>query len=313
MDYKRIEIYVWWTCNQKCTYCIEYPNMEKVWNKKVSKFDILKKLIKYKKLWYNHVTYLWWEPFIQPVFLEALIIAKKLKYTVLVTTNCTTLHIDTQAKKFLPYIDELIISFEAIDKELQQRISRTNVYVHWDWVFNNIEKYWKWHFLKANIVITQDNKNKLYELVEFLNNKGVKNISITYPDLDLLYYWKEHILKNVSPKYEECILEIVRIVEFCSLNKVNLKIVDFPFCIFPIEKIKDYIKITDDYDYQTRIKLTYDNLELDRKNFTDEDKKPRKRKYVSKCNNCLYNKKCWWVSEYYWELYWLEEIKSILI
>jgi hypothetical protein len=28
---------------------MEYPNMEEVWDKKVSKYDILKKLIKYKK------------------------------------------------------------------------------------------------------------------------------------------------------------------------------------------------------------------------------------------------------------------------
>lgn len=34
MEYKRLEIYVWWTCNQKCTYCMEFPNMEKAWTKK---------------------------------------------------------------------------------------------------------------------------------------------------------------------------------------------------------------------------------------------------------------------------------------
>ncbi len=49
MIYKRLELYVGWTCNQKCTYCMEFPNMEKRWTKKVTKFDILKRLIKYKK------------------------------------------------------------------------------------------------------------------------------------------------------------------------------------------------------------------------------------------------------------------------
>jgi molybdenum cofactor biosynthesis enzyme MoaA len=49
MKYKRIEIYVGWTCNQRCTYCMEFPNMERNWNKKITKYDILKKLIKYKK------------------------------------------------------------------------------------------------------------------------------------------------------------------------------------------------------------------------------------------------------------------------
>jgi hypothetical protein len=37
---------------------MEYPTMEELWQEKVTKFDILKKLIKYKKLGYNHVTFL---------------------------------------------------------------------------------------------------------------------------------------------------------------------------------------------------------------------------------------------------------------
>jgi len=66
-----------------------------------------------------------------------------LGYTILVTTNATTLHIDSQASKFLPYIDELFLSVEAISIEDQQLISRTKNYVHWDNVFENIKKYWK--------------------------------------------------------------------------------------------------------------------------------------------------------------------------
>jgi hypothetical protein len=34
------------------------------------------------------------------------------------------------------------LSFEAIDKELQQKISRSKIYVRWDEVFENIKKYW---------------------------------------------------------------------------------------------------------------------------------------------------------------------------
>jgi DNA-directed RNA polymerase subunit K/omega len=37
---------------------MEYPTMEDLWNQKVTKFDILRNLIKYKKLGYNHVTFL---------------------------------------------------------------------------------------------------------------------------------------------------------------------------------------------------------------------------------------------------------------
>jgi hypothetical protein len=37
---------------------MEFPNMERQWDKKVTKYEILKNLLKYKKQGYNHVTYL---------------------------------------------------------------------------------------------------------------------------------------------------------------------------------------------------------------------------------------------------------------
>lgn len=282
--------------------------MEQAWTKKVSKYDILKQLIKYKKLWYNHVTYLWWEPFIQAVFLDALLLWKKLGYTILVTTNCTTLHIDSQAKKFLPYIDELFLSVEALSIEEQQKISRTKNYVHWEKVFENIKKYWKWKTLKANMVITQDNKNNLFELVEYVSTKWIKEIAITYPDINYNYYWKDFILEKIAPRYNECIWDLVKIVDFCTKNQIRLKIPDFPFCVFPENKREEMIKLTDDFDFDTRIKISHTDEKIDRWDLTDYKNLPRRRQKVDKCNICKYNKTCWWPSHVYNKLYWLDEI-----
>jgi len=311
MNYKRLELYVWWTCNQKCTYCMEYENMQEAWLNKVTKYDILKQLLKYKEQWYNHVTYLWWEPFIQAVFLDALKLARKLGYTILVTTNCTTLHLESQASKYLPYIDELFLSVEAISIEDQQKISRTNNYVHWDLVFENISKYWKWTMLKVNIVITKDNINNLYDLVKFVVEKWIKNISITYPDINYLYYGKEYVIEKIAPTYSECVEKLVPIIEFVLKNNVEIKIPDFPFCVFPELLRNEYIKFTDDYDYATRLKLSHNGEELDRGNLTDFKKLPRKRKKINKCNKCKYNNMCWWPSFVYDQLYWLDEINTI--
>lgn len=312
--FKRLEIYVWWTCNQKCTYCMEFPNMEEKWKKRVTKYDILKYLLKYKKLWYNHVTLLWWEPFIQAVFKDALLLSKKFNFTTLVTTNATTLHIDSQAKKFLPYIDELILSVEAIDENLQKKISRTNTYVKWDKVFLNIKKYRKGPFLKANIVITKDNLFCLFDLFKFVVENWINNVALTYPDLYLSYYWKKHLIDRVAPRYEECIESLDSIANYSFKNNINLKIVDFPFCIFPIDKAEDYIKVTDDFDYSNRLKIWFwfdqDShivSELDR-----SETSPRYRKKIKECNKCIYNKICWGPSISYKNLYWYSEIKAIL-
>lgn len=311
MNYKRLELYVWWTCNQKCTYCIEFENMEQAWTKKVSKYDILKQLLKYKKLWYNHVTYLWGEPLIQAVFLDALNLWKKLWYTILVTTNCTTLHLDSQASKFLPYIDELFLSVEAIWIEEQQKISRTKNYVHWDKVFENIYKYWNWKTLKANIVITQDNLSHIYDLVKFVVEKWVKDISITYPDINYWYYWKEFVLEKIAPSYTDCITKIIPVVEYLRDKEIRLKLPDFPFCVFPENIREEYIKLTDDYDFETRVKINHNNQELDRWDLADFRKLPRKRRKIKKCTNCKYNKSCWGPSYVYKLLYWTDEINTI--
>ena len=319
--YKRLEIFVWWTCNQKCTYCMEYPNMEKFWNKKVSKEEILKKLIKYKKLWYNHVTFLWWEPFIQEVFLSALKIAKKLNYTVLVTTNCTTLNIPKQAEKFLVYIDELILSVEAIEKEKQQLISRTKNFVSWEWVFENIKKYWSWNMLKANIVITKDNLKDLVEIVKFLYKNWITQIAITYPDIAFNYYKKEFILDKIAPRYIDCIDYIYDIIDFSKKNNIRLKIADFPFCVFKKENIDNIIKFTDEYDYQDRLKLDFNkdefshlkNLNLHQNLSLNSklQKLPRDRAHCDKCLECIYKDVCWGPSIHYEKLYSLDEINPI--
>ena len=311
MDYKRIEIYVWWTCNQKCTYCIEFEHMEETWGKKLTKYDIIKLLIKYKKQWYNHVTYLWGEPFIQPVFKDALNLWKKLWYTILVTTNATTLHIEREAKKYLPYIDELILSVEALDKELQQKISRSKTYVIWEEVFANIEKYWSWRYLKANIVITKDNLSELINIVKYLKQKGVTNIAIVYPDIVIKYYTTKHIKQKIAPRYNECIQEIIKVYNYCIDNNIDIKVTDIPFCIFPIDRIDEYIKITDEYDYWTRLKITNKWEELDRKNLEKWDEIPRDRCQEKECSECIYIWKCWGPSVHYKKLFWLNEIKPI--
>lgn len=311
MRYKRLEIYVWWTCNQRCTYCMEYSNMEEAWNKKVTKYDILRKLLKYKRLGYNHVTFLWGEPFIQKVFIYALKIAKKLWYTILVTTNCSTLHIPSQAQKFLPFIDELILSIQAIDPLLQKRISQTNVSVKWEEVFNNIKRYWRWSMIKGNIVITQDNLEELYNIVKFIICKWIKNIAITYPDIDISYYGREHIKKRVAPKYSKCIDKIQPIVNFCKENNIIIKLADFPYCLFPQEEKELYIPLTDDYDYETRVKIKHTEEEVNRWKLDNNDTIPRNRFWSWECEKCIYKWKCWGPSIPYKEIYWYKEIIAI--
>jgi len=66
------------------------------------------------------------------------------------------------------------------------------------------------------------------------------------------------------PSYKECISSILEIIDYCNEKDINLKLPDFPFCIFPLDRIEEYIRLTDDYDFQTRTKVTYENVTFDR-------------------------------------------------
>lgn len=310
MEYKRLELYVWRTCNHNCIYCCEYPNMEEKWGKKVSEEEILKQLLKFKLKWYNHVTFLWWEPFIQSVFGYALKIAKRLWYTTLVTTNSTTLHLETQAKKYLPYIDQLILSVEGIDNETQKKISRTPVIVKRDLVFKNIYKYWNGNFLKANIVVVKDNLHKLDSIVNYLHDKSINNISFTYPDIIPDYFSMDQIRDLFAVSYQEFVSIVDKIIYSPKYRDINFKITDIPFCCFPLSKLEKYIPLTDDYDFAWRLKIEIDWNLLDR-SVKNEWDLPRDRFWVDKCNECKYKWICWWPSIYYDQLYWLDEINPI--
>lgn len=322
MWYKRLELYLWWTCNNKCIFCVEMPTMVKMWDKKVTNSEILKKLLIYKSKWYNHVTYLWWEPFIQENFEFALKIWKKLWYTILVTTNASIIQFDNMASKFLPYIDQLVISIPIIDKKIQPVINDTKVIIDFDDVFTNINKYWKWNFLKINTVLNPLNINHLENIVDFLYKYWVKELSFTYPDIYSSYYSKEDISNNIALPYELVVEKIVEVLEKSLNYWIRFKITDVPFCFFPDES---WIKYTDDFDYEERTKIMYDEKEYIRSSSIDRKKdinnlinktekaeqlNSRMRKYVNDCNNCKYLWLCWWIAECYEDIYGWVKLNS---
>lgn len=279
--------------------------MEKTWDKVVTREEMMKKLIKYRKQHYNHVTFLGGEPFIHPVLHFATRFAKKLGYTTLVTTNASTVQFEKQAEKHLPTIDQLVISVPIINTEIQPIINDTKGIIDFESVFRNIKKYWKWNFLKINTVINQYNLAEIESIIEFVWMKWAHEISITYPDITIPYYSLDHIKTKVAPKYTEVKEKIESWITTAEKVGINIKLVDIPFCCLPDEK---YITYTDDYCYQTRLKINNMEEEISRDDFL-----PRRRKQISTCDTCSYKDICWWPSFHYKDLYGNDEIQALKI
>jgi hypothetical protein len=70
--------------------------------------------------------------------------------------------------------------------------------------------------------------------------------------------------------------------------------------------------MTDDFDYWSRIKITYDDNVLDRWLIKKKDDIPRERFPCYKCEKCIYKWNCWWPLIHYEWLYWLDEINPII-
>lgn len=83
------------------------------------------------------------------------------------------------------------------------------------------------------------------------------------------------------------------IIIFCEKYDMNIKLPDFPFCVFPPQQLTKYIAMTDDFDYQIRTKIDHEGTELDRLNTDDADCLPRLRHHCEKCRDCIYIDKCW--------------------
>lgn len=309
LENKRIELYLWWKCNYKCIFCVEKEKIDKYFFKEIPEIEIFKILLKYKNKWYNHVTFLWWEPFIQSNFLFSLKIAKKLWYKILVTTNWVLLPYENKSKIYLKYIDELIISIPIIDKKFQPIINWVTNILDFDKIFNNIKKYWNITFLKINTVINRYNYNKLNSISSFLikYKNLINEVSFTYPELNRTAYCEKYLLSKVSWKYLDFSFYIEKEIDFLEKNWIIWKIVDFPFCILSNDK---YIKLTDDINYQNRNKIN--NSWIEKNQWEHLFWKPRLRINIYKCYWCKYNGVCWWPSYDYLYFFWDSEIKKII-
>jgi len=278
--------------------------MEKNWNKKISNNEILLKLIKYRKLWFNHVTFLWWEPFIQENFLFSLKTAKKLWYIILVTTNASTLEIEKQSKKYLSYIDELILSIHAINDEIYKKIHKIWSLINLDKVFENINKFWKWNLLKINTIINPYNLDEIFNIFDYLKDKNIDEISLTFPDVYQKYYSEKEKKENIFVNYSKLKWYIELYYKKAIKNNINIKIADIPFCCL---WKKELYKLTDDYWYSNRLKINYNWDEQNRNEIS-----PRNRRHIKECNKCKFNNICWWPSLEYIKLFWDKEINHLI-
>ncbi len=295
-EYKRIEIPLWWKCNENCFFCseTEFINFHN-W-KSLNFKDFYDLLIKYYKQWYNHLTIVWWEPTIEDNFSKAIKLAKKLWMWTQISTNWLKFADENFTKNAMQYLDRITLSIHTIDNDKFKKITQTNIHNRDNLlskIISNIKKYQNWQSIRINCVLNKYNlnSNKILNIINFIENSWLKyeSIALTYPDITVIEDTRIKKYIFIYPdEIKKTLLQLWK--KISKEQKKKIVLADMPFCFTP----KSFYKNCQD--------VFFDNKSISKIFFKDKVKKqdrdkidPRSRFKVKKCYNCKMEKKCFWM------------------
>lgn len=276
---KQVDILIWLKCNQKCIFCFQED--ESILSKDTipDLWKILKVLIKWRKKWYNRVNIAWWEATIYKELYPTLKIAKELWYKqIKLITNAVRFKDLNYAKKIIPYLDDIAISFHSSNKKIQDSLTKMDgSYNYLLKAIKNIKK------VKSNInlinhtVITKEN-------YEDLENHTKNMIDLWFYRIDYLNMMPNTSLnKNLYVSPSSLSIKLINIIEKYE------KVIKIEICYTQPCYYKWYEKYISWFDYwrdflsnREDVLLSWQKTLIDFKIIKEE------------CNNCKYFDDCRW-------------------
>jgi MoaA/NifB/PqqE/SkfB family radical SAM enzyme len=291
---KRFEIYIGFKCNNDCVFCIEKKNREKFKQKKVLQTEkaIRELFNKYKSANYNHVNLLGGEPFLEDNFLKILKIAKEYGFLAAVTTNGSVLANEKIAQTHLSLIDDLIISIHGHNQSLvNKQCNNKFLFSQQARAFKNVKKNFKGRILKANIVINNINYQYLTNIVQYIIENGIKEISLTSMSI-------EDYNKDYAVKFTQLKPYLNKISEIGVVDDIKLRFSDIPLCVLG----NNYFLANNLYfDQRDKFDINGQAVVFDREKYKN-----------NKCQKCLYNDLCPGIDLDYVKLFGDKELKSFI-
>jgi MoaA/NifB/PqqE/SkfB family radical SAM enzyme len=291
---KRLEIYIGFKCNNDCVFCVEYARRQKFKDLALlqNENEVREVFTKFKQQGYDHLNILGGEPFLQPNIAMILKLAKEYRFLVAVTNNGSLLGLEEVAKNNLPYIDDLILSIHGHNQELVTRQSKNpKLYGQLLKAFINIKKYFSGRLLKSNTVINSLNYKYLLDIVKFIEQGGINEMSLTSMSID------EHN-KPVIVKYGLLAPILKEVSDYAKQKNIKLRFSDIPFCFLGS-------------NYYLANNLYFD----DRQKYDVDGKEvvwDREKVKTARCEQCICRELCQGLDKDYYQLYGDKELKAIL-
>lgn len=289
---KRFEIYIGFKCNNDCVFCVEHKRRQKYQDLiLLSKEDEIREILtKYKSQGYDHLNILGGEPFLQSNINLILKLAKEFGFLTAVTNNGSLLGQEKIAQENLPLVDDLILSIHGHNQDLiSQQSHNTKLFDNLLKAFVNIKKYFHGRLLKSNTVINFLNYKHLLDIVKFIEQAGITEISLTSMSID------EHN-KPVIVRYSQLAPVLREVADYAKQKDLKLRFSDIPFCFLGS-------------NYYLSNNLYFD----DRKKYDVDGKEvvwDREKIKTEICQPCLCRELCQGLDKDYYLLYGDKELKA---
>jgi MoaA/NifB/PqqE/SkfB family radical SAM enzyme len=301
----RLEFHIIYRCVDQCIFCSEETSMKRLKGMIVPREDVLSMLEKKRKEGFEHVTLTGGEPTFYPKFWEIAAFAKNLGYRVFVISNGWGLSQPEFAEKLLPYIDELCLSIHGPNKEIHDKLTRTEgSFEKLMGAFKNVEAHPARHWVQVNHVVTRHNVSYLPKTLElFSRNKKLCQFLVSNVTP---HGGARHNYKELAVQHKEITSQIPTLVKIAHIRRVSLRFYGIPVCL-----LGPYWRYSNDLFFSPRTtiaKTTQDNGSVDWL-FERAPYSYREKFFPKVCDSCVLKGRCGGIYFPYTQIFGDENLK----
>lgn len=296
--YKRVDVKVWFACNNYCTFCVQWDKRLKYKPRTLDEINEI--LLEEYNKWAKYVVFTWWEPTVHPKLVEAVQYAKDIWYKqIQIQSNGTNFDKMDYVKKLInAWVTEFSPSIHGFNRETHNK----QVWTPGAW-----DKVIKWlinlrklnQCVIINSVITKDNYKEIPELAALLIKLQVTQFQFAFVHI----LWSADKNKEeVVPKKSEIVPYVHKALDLALLAKIPAYTEAIPYCMMQWYEwaiAEAIMPETAVHDAEYVIESYADYRWSDWKSKREE------------CKTCKKNKVCEWPWKEYPELYWWDEFEPI--
>jgi MoaA/NifB/PqqE/SkfB family radical SAM enzyme len=295
---KRIDVKVWFACNNFCLFCVQWDKRFKYKPKKIE--EIKRILDEWISDWAEYVVFTGWEPTVHPKLTEAVKHAKKVWYKqIQIQSNWVNFsNMDYCKELIMAWVTEFSPSIHWFKAETHDKL----VWTPWAW--KNVVKWLinlssLWQLIIINSVITKDNYKETPKLAKLLCKIWVHQYQFAFVHI----LWSAAKNKEIIvPKKSEIMPYIKEALDIWRRLWKPTFTEAIPFCMMQwYERAIAETTVPDTavYDWEWKLDSYSDYRWSEGKAKRDE------------CKKCIKNSVCEWPWREYPDLYWWDEFKPI--